>query len=601
MRLGAEADLRAARAKLDTLLATATMSSPTPDIAKGDMKDGLDSGAERQGAGETPLQQDGSIHGDVIREETGSGEGQDGDTRNNAKKGGEFLPTTAVPPKGGQGSSATGRGRRGRGRSDGGKQSEHGAVANREKLSARAHGAAGPSKQALGSRIADEGTATTRMATPQTHIEGNCRHSPKDAGSKARPSKSGGKKMGVPANGRQKKEGQEKLRNSPPPPDTNRPHEHDHANSVTANDNAKRSIVSLVEGQLQDEGEASKRSVTEDCNQAPGRDGTTIREAESSLAGGNGCAKAGPSVGNAANASEPPPPTVVTDAKSDIGDGKRGAITPTKNGRAKGTTKQDRGKAARSLPSKHIKGVAVRKVPSRLTGEKTKTKSASAAESATPTSSLTATEEQQFSMETATEDATGSSLPTSAPVDPDIAVEEVEDVQKQQGGAEKHSDSLCGAQEEPTCGDTTRKAAGDEGVEQDVRARGPIVNEEGVDVTATAASARRESIPQEKRKLAGPADRGEAGDKLVTEDGDGTIGGGCGGPAVVMSEEAVPGRTVSGSDLHLRDVAYLAEVLRIEVDKLRLEKAELEDTIAQLNVAAAQLYLVEYEQMKVRH
>ncbi|CAN0351492.1 unnamed protein product, partial [Ectocarpus sp. 8 AP-2014] len=32
----------------------------------------------------------------------------------------------------------------------------------------------------------------------------------------------------------------------------------------------------------------------------------------------------------------------------------------------------------------------------------------------------------------------------------------------------------------------------------------------------------------------------------------------------------------------------------------RLEKAELEDTIAQLNVAAAQLYLVEYEQMKAK-
>lgn len=40
--------------------------------------------------------------------------------------------------------------------------------------------------------------------------------------------------------------------------------------------------------------------------------------------------------------------------------------------------------------------------------------------------------------------------------------------------------------------------------------------------------------------------------------------------------------------------------LRAEVDGLRLEKAELVDTLAQLNVAAAQLYLVEYEQMKVR-
>lgn len=40
--------------------------------------------------------------------------------------------------------------------------------------------------------------------------------------------------------------------------------------------------------------------------------------------------------------------------------------------------------------------------------------------------------------------------------------------------------------------------------------------------------------------------------------------------------------------------------LRAEVDGLRLEKTELEDTLAQLNVAAAQLYLVEYEQMKVR-
>lgn len=40
--------------------------------------------------------------------------------------------------------------------------------------------------------------------------------------------------------------------------------------------------------------------------------------------------------------------------------------------------------------------------------------------------------------------------------------------------------------------------------------------------------------------------------------------------------------------------------LRAEVDSLRSEKAELEDTIAHLNVAAAQIYLVEYAQMKVR-
>lgn len=40
--------------------------------------------------------------------------------------------------------------------------------------------------------------------------------------------------------------------------------------------------------------------------------------------------------------------------------------------------------------------------------------------------------------------------------------------------------------------------------------------------------------------------------------------------------------------------------LRAEVDGLRSEKAELQDTIAHLNVAAAQLYLVEYAQMKVR-
>lgn len=40
--------------------------------------------------------------------------------------------------------------------------------------------------------------------------------------------------------------------------------------------------------------------------------------------------------------------------------------------------------------------------------------------------------------------------------------------------------------------------------------------------------------------------------------------------------------------------------LRAEVDGLRLEKGELVDTLAQLNVAAAQLNLVEYEQMKVR-
>ncbi|CAM9695254.1 unnamed protein product [Ectocarpus fasciculatus] len=593
LRLGAEADLRAARAKLDMLLPTATMPSPTP-------------GMEQQGAEGTPLQHDGSIRGDVIREETGSGEGQDGDTRQTSKNGGDFPPTAAVPPKGGQGPSAIGRGRRARGRSNGGQQSERGAVANREKLSGRAHGTADPSKQALVSRSADEGTTTTRKATPRTHIEDSRRPSPKDAGPKARPTKSSGKKIGGATNSRQKtivveKGGQEKLRNPSPQPDTNLPHEHDDANNVTANDNAKRSSVSLVAGQLQEEGEGSRSSLAEDGNQAHGGDERTIREAESSLSGGNGCDKADPAVGNVENASEPPPPTVVTEAKSDIGDGKRGAITPTKHGRAKGTTKQDRGKLARSSPTKLTKGAAARRLPNRLAGEQTKTKSASTAESATPARSLTATEEQQFSMETATEDATGSSLPTSAPVDTGVAEEELEDMMTQEGGAEKHSDSLGGTQEASTaCLDTTHKAARDEGVEQDVRARGPIVNEEGVDLPAASAPARRESISQEKRKLAEPADGGEAGDNLVREDGDCTKDWDCGGGAVVVSEKEARGRAVSGGDLHLRGVADLTEVLRIEVDKLRLEKADLEDTIAQLNVAAAQLYLVEYEQMKAK-
>ncbi|CAN0488957.1 unnamed protein product [Ectocarpus sp. 12 AP-2014] len=605
LRLGAEADLRAARAKLDMLLPTATMPSPTPSMAKGDIKGGLDRGAERQGAGVTPLQQESSIHGDVIQEETGCGAGQDGDTKQTSKKGGEFSPTNAVPPKGGQGSSAIGRARRGRGRSNGGQQSERDAVTYRDKFSGRAHGAAGPSKQALGSRTADEGTTTTRKATPRTHMEDGRYPSPKDAGPKARLTKGSGRKTRGSTNDRQKtvvieKEGQEKLRNSPPQPDTNRPHEHDDANNVNATDNAKPSSVSLVEGQLLEEGETSKSSLTKGGNQAPGGDETTIREAESSLTCGSDCAKADPTEGIVANASEPPPPTVVTEAKSDIGDGKRGAITPTKHGRAKGTTKQDRGKAARSSPSKLTKGAVVRKPPNRLTGDRAKTKSASTAESATPTRSLTATERQQFSTKTASEDATGSPLPTSAPVDPSIAVEEMEELQKQEGGAGKHSDWLCGTQEESTCLDTTHKAAGDEGVEQDVRARGPIVNEDGVGMPATAASSGRESISQEKRKLAGPADGREAGDNLVTEEGDGAREGNCGGGVVVVSEEADPGRTVGGADLHLRGVADLAEVLRIEVDKLRLEKAELEDTIAQLNVAAAQLYLVEYEQMKAK-
>ncbi|CAB1114924.1 unnamed protein product [Ectocarpus sp. CCAP 1310/34] len=605
LRLGAEADLRAARVKLDMLLPTATMPSPTPDMANGDIKGGLDSGTERQGAGVTPLQQDGSIHGDVIQEETGSGAGQDGDTKQTSIKVGEFSPTNAVPPKGGQGSSAIGRGRRGRGQSSGGQQSGRGAVTDREKLSDRAHGASGSSKQALGSRTAYEGTTTTRKATPRTHVEDGRHPSPKDAGPKARLTKGSGRKTGGPTNDRQKtvvieKESQEKLRNSPPQPDTNRPHERDDASNVNATDNAKPSSASLVEGQLLEEGETSKSSLTKDGNQAPGGDETTIREAESSLTGGKGCAKADPTVKIVANASEPPPLTVVAEAKSDIGDGKSGAIMPMKHGRAKGTTKQERGKAARSSPSKLTKGTIVRKPPNRLTGERAKTKYASTAESATPTRSLTATEGQQLSTKTATEDATGSPLPTSDPVDPSIAVEEMEDLQKQAGGTEKHGDSLCGTQEESNYLDTTHKAAGDEGVEQAPRARGPIVNEDGVGMPATAASSRRESISQEQRKLAGSADEGEAGDNLVTEDGDGTIEGNCGGAAVVVSEEADPGRTVGGADLHFRSVADLAEVLRIEVDKLRLEKAELEDTIAQLNVAAAQLYLVEYEQMKAK-
>lgn len=101
------------------------------------------------------------------------------------------------------------------------------------------------------------------------------------------------------------------------------------------------------------------------------------------------------------------------------------------------------------------------------------------------------------------------------------------------------------------------------------------------------------TIVEEKTEKGGGREggRGERGS------GGGGLGAGAGGDCCSVVLDELSAENCLSHDG--QTVTLQARHLRAEVDSLRSERAELEDTIAQLNVAAAQLYLVQYTQMKV--
>lgn len=131
------------------------------------------------------------------------------------------------------------------------------------------------------------------------------------------------------------------------------------------------------------------------------------------------------------------------------------------------------------------------------------------------------------------------------------------------------------------------RAVGDEGAEEGGAARSNVADEENGDVPTVTESTQNEIVCLEMHHAPTAMPLQDA--EPVEGDCDGSWGG---------EEER---KKSKGGDDHVlpRDAADLTEALRVEVDRLRLERAELEDTVAQLNVAAAQLYFVEYEHMKV--
>lgn len=122
----------------------------------------------------------------------------------------------------------------------------------------------------------------------------------------------------------------------------------------------------------------------------------------------------------------------------------------------------------------------------------------------------------------------------------------------------------------------------------------PTCKESSTQDEVLCSDAPRTTLTQDVQAVAGDrigSSRSEEAGNRLTEV--------CGDRVDVASEPPDTGKDDGVDDLLPQDVVILEKALRVEVDRLRLEKAELEDTVAHLNVAAAQLYLVEYDQMKV--
>lgn len=292
-----------------------------------------------------------------------------------------------------------------------------------------------------------------------------------------------------------------------------------------------------------------------------------------------------------------PQAVVVEPACTGEGDGKD---MSKKNGQAHLAKKPINGRVSGGPSHGKVARVAIaQRSTSRSLGKTAKTKPAVRARGKTPTRLGITTKAKRISAGNCTDDATGP-IPETLPPDSDVAAREAEDAQTTE---ETQVDSSLG--EELISINTTDKTVGEGEPEGSGTARSTVTNKKVENGTTTAEKISKDScldIPHnltatsvQDVKAAGN-DGGGRGD---VEEAGGTPTEACGCGFTAASEQSVNGHNVGDDHLLPQGVVDLAEALGVEVDRLRLEKAELEDTIAQLNVAAAQLYFVEYEQMKV--
>lgn len=250
------------------------------------------------------------------------------------------------------------------------------------------------------------------------------------------------------------------------------------------------------------------------------------------------------------------------------------------------TTKPTSGqKTEGSSPGKVARAVTAQRPTSRSLAKAAKAKPALGGG---PTRLGLTTKAKRASAGSCTDDATGA-IAETLPPNPDIAAGRTGDALKPEKTEVDDSpgEELGG---ESTFINTTDKAIG-EGIQEAGRTTaGRIRQDSSLEVDHELTAAFGQGAKAARNDGSGKGDAEEAGGG-PTED--------CGGGFIDALEQSANGHSAGDGHLLPSGVVHLAEALGVEVDRLRLEKAELEDTVAQLNVAAAQLYFVEYEQMKV--
>lgn len=299
---------------------------------------------------------------------------------------------------------------------------------------------------------------------------------------------------------------------------------------------------------------------------------------------------------------------LVADAAESPGQEKM-ARAPDAEGRHN-TRTQKKAEQRTKVASKLLRGQAVRdpiaqKSSSRPLGKTAKVKPALRAAKTPPTRLGIITKAKRALVASSDKDMAGS---TPERVSPDhvAAAEVAEDVQNPEAFEPEHPLGESGVGSAARDSMEKDEAVRDEGAAEGGTVRGNIADKENGHVPTTIESTKNEVVclemhhaPTSVPTQDADADGGDCNDDLCSEEAGERPTDCCGGRVGVVSQPTGVGDNGSDDNLLPRDATDLAEALRGEVDRLRLERAELEDTVAQLNVAVAQLYFVEYEQMKV--
>lgn len=274
-----------------------------------------------------------------------------------------------------------------------------------------------------------------------------------------------------------------------------------------------------------------------------------------------------------------------------------------KTERARLTTQSHGKTLGVSSPGQVVRNATAQKSTNRLLGKTAKAKPALRGRGKYSTRLGLTMKLKQASTENCTDDATGPT-PETIPPNSDVAAGGAKDAQERE---KTEADNSLGGElgVESTSTNTNEKATGEGESEAGGTARGATMNVDVEDWTTTTEKIRQDSSSEMDHERTAASARGDkaagnnGGGNEDVNKANGKTKGECGVEFIDASEQSVNGHSAGDDHFLPKRVADLAEALGVEVDRLRLEKAELEDTVAQLNVAAAQLYFVEYEQMKV--